>query len=243
MTASQNTVVFLGPTLQVSEAEQLVAAEFRAPAAMGDITRAVVDGFETIVLVDGVFESGPSVWHKEILWALSRDIAVIGVSSMGALRAAELCDFGMLGHGSVFADFISGRLQDDDEVAVLHGPEETGWVSLTDAMVDVRGYANAALEQAVLSSVQASEVVTHAKAMHFKQRRFLSSCRAVLETTTFDIEAWFHTLPAGAKESDCRDLLSNIGSVTAEARRHSNTSPGFSPTVYLSRLQEFGFQF
>ena len=42
------------------------------------------------LIIDGSFQSQPAVRHKEILWALSRGIPVIGAASMGALRAAEL---------------------------------------------------------------------------------------------------------------------------------------------------------
>ena len=47
----------------------------------------------------------------------------MGASSMGALRAAELSQFGMVGIGEVYQAFKLGRLEDDDEVAIVHGPE------------------------------------------------------------------------------------------------------------------------
>ena len=43
-----------------------------------------------ILIIDGVFQSEPAVRHKEILWALSLGVPVVGAASMGALRAAEL---------------------------------------------------------------------------------------------------------------------------------------------------------
>ena len=63
-----------------------------------------------IGLIDGYFERVPSVSHKEILWAMSQGIVVIGAASMGALRAAELAPFGMLGVGltGLMASFMSG---------------------------------------------------------------------------------------------------------------------------------------
>ena len=45
---------------------------------------------EAIGIIDGYFERVPSVWHKEILWAMAEGIHVFGSASMGALRAAEL---------------------------------------------------------------------------------------------------------------------------------------------------------
>src|SRR5688572_32760283 len=49
-------------------------------------------------------------------------VRVFGAASMGALRAAELQPFGMIGVGQVFQAYRRGHLTDDDEVAVAHGP-------------------------------------------------------------------------------------------------------------------------
>jgi hypothetical protein len=46
-----------------------------------------------------IFDSTPAVLHKEILWAMDRGVGVSGAASMGALRAAELHWYGMVGVG------------------------------------------------------------------------------------------------------------------------------------------------
>ena len=56
---------------------------------------AVRDGATAIGLVDGYFGGAAAVWHKEILYALSLGVRVLGASSMGALRAAECAAYGM----------------------------------------------------------------------------------------------------------------------------------------------------
>jgi hypothetical protein len=240
---SGKPIIFLGPTLKRSEAEKLVQAEFRGPAAMGDITQAVSDGAELIILVDGVFESGPSVWHKEILWALSRGIPVIGTASMGALRAAELHAYGMTGHGEVFESYLDGRLTDDDDVAVLHGPAETSWLALTDAMVDIKAFAEAASRVGLLTALEEEKLLLHAKTEHFSQRSFLASALVALGAPSADFERWFAMRPAGIKENDCRSLFSNLPRIKEMADVVMLRAPTFLPTVYLSRLQPFGFSF
>ena len=75
-------------------------------------------------IVDGYFDTVPSVWHKEILVAMQRGVHVFGASSMGALRAAELHPFGMVGIGQVYEWYRDGTIDADDEVAVAHGPAE-----------------------------------------------------------------------------------------------------------------------
>ena len=87
-----NVCVFLGPTLPVEEAARILDAVYLPPAAQGDVLMATDDGADVIGIVDGYFQGAPSVWHKEILWAMSRGVRVLGSSSMGALRAAELAE-------------------------------------------------------------------------------------------------------------------------------------------------------
>ena len=131
-------VVFLGPSLPLADAERELEATYLPPVAEGDVYRAACTQPAAIGIIDGYFEVIPAVWHKEILYALKQGIHVFGASSMGALRAAELAAFGMEGVGAVFEAYRDGRLEDDDEVAVLHGPAEVGYPALSEAMVNIR---------------------------------------------------------------------------------------------------------
>ena len=248
MSAHRPPIVFLGPTLAHSAAAKICAAEFRPPAGMGDITRAVCDGPETIVLIDGVFEAGPSAWHKEILWALSKGIGVIGAASMGALRAAELDGHGMLGHGEIYRAYASGELQDDDEVAVVHGPAETGFMPLTDAMVDMRDAISQAESSNVLTVEEAAATTSSAKELYFKARYLNQVLQTVLQQTRTEGEIrrileWFAGRPVGAKTRDAHDLLANLTLFAEEAGTLARRrAPPFVPTVYLSRLEPFGYR-
>ncbi|HJK01344.1 MAG TPA: TfuA-like protein, partial [Methanocorpusculum sp.] len=85
-----NIVVFIGPSLSIDDAKQILPdAEYLPPAKRGDFTDAVRIGVKTIVLIDGVFFQDRAVGHREILTALRTGISVYGASSMGALRASE----------------------------------------------------------------------------------------------------------------------------------------------------------
>jgi hypothetical protein len=73
--------------------------EIRPPAVQGDILDAVRAGVCAIGLIDGHFEFAAPVWHKEILFALSIRVRVLGAANRGALRASECAAFGMVGVG------------------------------------------------------------------------------------------------------------------------------------------------
>jgi len=74
-----------------------------------------------IVLLDGVFHQSLAVWHKEIVYALLEDTIVIGAASMGALRAAEMHRYGVIGIGRVFEMYRDGE-EDDSLVAMTYDP-------------------------------------------------------------------------------------------------------------------------
>jgi len=110
------------------------------------------------------------LWHKEILFALSAGVEVIGAASMGALRAAELHPFGMLGVGRAYRLFRSGHLTDDDELAVIHAPDALAFRPLSDAMINVRFTLRRLRRLGVLSRASERELVAHMKALHFSSR-------------------------------------------------------------------------
>jgi hypothetical protein len=178
-------VVFSGPTLAGSTLP--AGFDWLPPAAAGDVYRAVRSGADAVGLIDGRFENTPSVWHKEILWALSRGVPVFGAASMGALRAAELHAFGMTGIGAIYRAYRDGTLRDDDEVAVLHAPAELGFKPLTDAMVDIRATLMKAQRCGVVSRRTARVLEQTGKALFFKDRMW----RVILE------QAAARDLPAG----------------------------------------------
>jgi len=149
--ASPGVIVFAGPCLAGLDDRRrrawLEGFELRPPAQRGDVLAAVARRPHTLVLLDGYYYTVGAVTHKELLYALEAGIRVIGAASMGALRAVEMAPFGMIGVGQVFAWFRDGVLDGDDEVAVLHAPEEMGYRPLTVGLVEIR----AALEHWVRS--------------------------------------------------------------------------------------------
>ena len=134
------TLVYVGPTLPAAEVARLLpGATVLPPVAVGDVLLAIRRrGVKRIAIIDGYFERMAAVWHKELLRALERGIAVWGAASMGALRAAELAPFGMRGVGAIYRAYARGVLTADDEVAVAHLPAEAGYRAVSDALVNLR---------------------------------------------------------------------------------------------------------
>ena len=165
-------VVFVGPTLSREDIAACGDMVCLPPVAQGDVYRAAQRRPLAMGIIDGYFSGAPSVWHKEILWAMSRGIPVFGSASMGALRAAELHAFGMRGVGRIFEAFRDGELEDDDEVAVVHGPAELAHIQVSEAMVNIRATLTRAETEGVLSKSSRGALEAFGKSMFFPQRNW-----------------------------------------------------------------------
>jgi hypothetical protein len=211
-------VVFVGPTLPAAEVHRLVeGALVLPPAAQGDLYRAARTRPRAIGLIDGYFDRKPAVWHKEILWAIKEGIPVFGAASMGALRAAELCPFGMVGVGVVFEDLRSGRLEDDDEVAVVHRPAEEGFAALSEAMVNIRATLHAAVEGGVITAGTAERLGAIAKGLFYPERSFrrmmaLAAQAQLPEPELTALQGWW---PAGRVDQKGKDAAAMLVAMKA----------------------------
>ena len=204
-----NILVFVGPSLQLSEARRELDVTFLPPVSEGDIYRATLERPVAIGIIDGYFENVPSVWHKEILYALQQGIHVFGSASMGALRAAELEAFGMEGVGAVFEAYRDGCLEDDDEVAVIHGPAEFSYLPLSEAMVNIRRTLSDACDEGVISQASRQALETIAKSLPYRERTYatiLKRGRAedILAEELDRFELW---LPAGRFDQKSADAV------------------------------------
>jgi len=164
-------VVFLGPTLAVADAQAQLDAIYLPPAREASVLSAVhIYEPDVIGLIDGVFLQELSVWHKEILYALEHGITVLGASSMGALRAAELSSFGMIGVGWIYQQYASGALQDDDEVALAHVSGEFGYRKQSEPLVNIRATLLSAIEKKLIDGALYEELVACVKSIYFQER-------------------------------------------------------------------------
>ena len=211
------TMIFVGPTLAPAELEAAGAFVCLPPVAQGDVYRAVRRGARVIGIIDGYFSGAPSVWHKEILWAMSEGAAVFGSASMGALRAAELHAFGMRGVGKIYEAFRDGTLEDDDEVAVLHGPAEISYLSASEPMVNIRATLADAETKGVLSAVARGALEHFAKGLFFGERNWPALLAAApgLEVSTPELAALCDWLPEGRVDQKRIDALAMLAEIRA----------------------------
>jgi hypothetical protein len=218
------TCVFVGPTVPIPDARPVLDAVYLPPVRQGDVYRTVVRHRPRAVgIIDGYFQQVPSVWHKEILWAMAQGVHVFGSASMGALRAAELAPFGMRGVGLIFEAYRDGRLapypsepfEDDDEVAVVHGAAEVGFVPISEAMVNIRCTLASAMEAGVIAPATRDMLARLGKELFYPDRsyrRLLALGRKEgLPTTELDaLGAWLITGGVNQKRADALAMLTTM---------------------------------
>lgn len=238
--------VFLGPTLPVADAARILDATFLPPVKLGDVYR-VVSRFRpsAVGIVDGYFQWTPAVWHKEILWAIDQGVHVFGGASMGALRAAELAPFGMHGVGRIYEAYRDGRFkgldddpfEDDDEVAVVHGPPESGYLGASEAMVNIRCTLGRAAEEGVITKATRLALVAEAKAVFFPDRGYAlllaqGRARGLPEHELAALERWLPSGRVNQKRQDAEAMLEVMHDFLAADPPPAPVDLGFERSIY-----------
>lgn len=147
---------------------------------------------------------------------MAEGIHLFGSASMGALRAAELYPFGMVGVGQIFESYRDGALEDDDEVAVWHGPEESGYLSLSEALVNIRATLERAADERVIDEPTLVALTAIAKALFYADRSFSKilkqGAEAGLPSRTLDrLQEWLPSGQVNQKRSDAIAMLQAMG--------------------------------
>jgi hypothetical protein len=235
-------VVFVGPTLSAEEARAELDAVYLPPVSLGDVYRTLERRPRAIGIIDGYFERVPAVWHKEIMWAMTQGVHVFGSASMGALRAAELAVFGMEGVGAIFEAYRDGTLEDDDEVAVAHGPADMGYRGRSEAMVNIRCTLARALEDRVISSSTRGALESAAKALFYPERSYPRLLQLGVEqglppAELAALEAWLPHGRVNQKRTDAIAMLAVMRERLASGIRPKHVSFAFEHTIFWEQAK------
>ena len=165
-----STLVFLGPSRPERGSPTEPDWVVLPPVRRGDIPSLLTAMPEVrrLAVIDGEFGQSLSVSITELRAALSAGVEVWGASSMGALRAAECSVLGMRGVGWVHRMYATGRIEADDEVALLYDPD-TGR-SLTLPLVNVRWAISLAVRHGRLGPSAGAALLEVARSLHFEDR-------------------------------------------------------------------------
>jgi hypothetical protein len=214
----QKIIVFLGPSLEQTAAEKILPAEYRPPAKRGDLLAAVHDGATIIGLIDGVFHQESAVAHREILTAVKKGVRVVGSSSMGALRAAEMDTLGMVGIGEIYRMYKSGELESDDEVALVFDPGSG--MSLSEPLINIRFTLKRAVEQNIIDTAAHDALLTAARSVFYPKRTYRTivtqANTTIDEKTRERFLSWVEMGACDQKRADAVAALEYIRKISKE---------------------------
>jgi hypothetical protein len=214
----QKIIVFLGPSLEQTAAEKILSAHYLPPAKRGDLLTAVHDGATIIGLIDGVFHQESAVAHREILTALKKGVPVIGSSSMGALRAAEMDTLGMVGIGKIYNMYKSGELESDDEVALVFDP--SSGMALSEPLINIRFTLRRAKDSGIIDISAHDALLAAARSVFYPQRTYRTivyqAGEAIDEKTREQFLQWVKTNACDQKRDDAVAALEFIRKIAVE---------------------------
>ncbi|GIH62569.1 TfuA-like protein [Microbispora siamensis] len=181
-------VVFAGPSLRRESVPDRRDIEILPPIQRGDIDALLARDMPPTVIgiVDGRFMQSLSISPKEVLKAIDQGIHLLGSSSMGALRAVECAPYGMHGVGKIFEEYLSGRVDADDEVAMIYS--EGDFLPISEPMINLRFAVKAGVSAGAFEEHTGEVFLRAAKALYFPER----TVDRVLRLTAGEVTAKEH---------------------------------------------------
>ena len=133
------------------------------------------------------------------------------------------------GVGRIFEAYRDGELEDDDEVAVIHGPAETGYVALSEAMVNIRrtlGRGRAAAASSALRRAPPWSGSPRSCSITTAPSSSCSSAPPGCRCAPEEIEALRAWLPQGRVDQKREDALAMLGRDAGAARGRARAHAG-----------------
>jgi hypothetical protein len=228
--SSDQIVIYVSPSLAIEEAREILDADYRPPIRRGDIKALMQEPLlpKIIGIIDGEFFQSFAISPKEILPAIEAGVIVLGSSSMGALRAAELQRFGMIGIGRIFEMYHSGELYADDEVAMVF--DRDGGRPNSVPMVNIRIALEGARCEGIITLAEEQALVRLMKEVYFPDRTFqlmfraAANAGAISELTAATLRQYLANDALDAKRSDAVRLLEEAKRIAATLQTSSEVS-------------------
>lgn len=236
MICSDRAVIFVGPGLTPQEFREVSQSgvDVRPPIKRGDLLDAMDAGYRTLAIIDGEFYQSLAVSPKEILVALRRGCRVIGGSSMGALRAAEMDVYGMRGVGQIYKWYRQGLVTRDDDVAIMFGQIDDDTYRVTSLpMVNVLWAVHVFKRLDAMSAEARRRMTSAARRIHWAERQWDSVCAAarLIDRDRETVYEWARNPASDLKALDARAV---VAETIRSVRQQSIEPEALTTTRYES---------
>jgi hypothetical protein len=118
----------------------------------------------------------------------------------------------MEGVGRIFENFRDGILEDDDEVALAHGPREVGYPALSEPMVNIRVTLTEAERAGIIASATREALERRAKDLFYPRRTYAALLSLGTEDglPPIELDRLKRWLPSGRRNQKREDGLAML---------------------------------
>jgi YcaO-like protein with predicted kinase domain len=164
----EQAIVFVGASLTAADKRALESGDlvFTAPAEQGDAFMAILEGFRTILLLDGYFFQRYALTTFELMVALLENVNVFGASSLGALRGLELANYGMRAQGYVYRFLRRHRIAPYHVVAQTYDEHDQ---PLTEPLIAIHRFLELAEADNIIGASERVACYAVAEGLHYTQ--------------------------------------------------------------------------
>jgi YcaO-like protein with predicted kinase domain len=233
----QSTLVFVGASLTSKDYLKDPDMLYTTPAEQGDMLAAILEGFKTILIIDGYFYHKYPCTPLEVLLALEQGIAVFGSSSIGALRAVELDNYGMQGVGYVYEYLKKFKVKPYHIVAQLYDEHNQ---PLSLPLVDIIYFLEQARQDGIINPTEYRRALKAAQQIDFiflSFERFFKQLDALLSSKLNRYWAFKGKDYFNIKCKDAQKLLKEFkDSITARSPAYTGNTFAAAQEKYLKRL-------
>lgn len=208
-------IIYTGLSLPFDEAREIldstddIEVVYKRPIKRGDLVHDMGENPDIIGIIDGVFHQNSAVGHREILDVMKKGVKVFGASSMGALRASELDNLGMIGIGYCYEQYASGNVTSDDDVAVMLDSETLEPLSIPLISMDYV-FKNAVKED-IITQDEKDELIKIAKSMFYPKRNYAQTLsQSELDNDKKDALIDLIRTTPDIKKEDAKNLIKHI---------------------------------
>ena len=146
----------------------------------------------------------------------------------------------MIGVGQVFQDFLNKKLNDDDEVAVLHQNQERNYAPINDAMVNIRATLELAFQQGVISITTMAYLIEDCKRQFYPHRSLEKSILQFEKLNRNDcksLSGWLSTYGlVDIKKQDAQLVLAHVQASIILSRSAIKRSSVMPVTKFIASL-------
>lgn len=165
-------IVFAGPSSLLFSEKILNKIDLKPPIRKNDLNTIIktnnIPGI--CVILDGIFNTDRAISSFECKTLIDEGWLLIGASSMGALRAADLWSLGMIGVGKIYNLYRIGICRSDAEVAVLYSEKNNTYMEITASLVHIRSIIQYLLDKKSIEYAIAKKLLLQLKKIPWYER-------------------------------------------------------------------------